>query len=875
MVLGGFPTTAADFRNFTSDSTAFVVTYLLSNPEGADAAAQLEVTAWEAAFLDLCGSELRPLAEQHGLDLAYSAERRVSWVCVGGCGSGTQCIGPVHRRSVGDELGRESSMDLPVVLLSYCVMLGYITMALGRPPASWRRLLLRPWELVYCTRFLLGLGGVLVVAASVLTAIAVCSALGLLQTLISLEVLPFLALAVGVDNMFIITLALERDRKALLVEDKMARVLEAAGPSIVLAGAAEVLCFFIAGLLAPMPAVRAFALTAAVALLVDLAAQLTAFVALLSLDSQRIQDGRPDILPFDFRWLRVAASQPRYPAEGPSPQSAAPDRTPPAAAPVAPGTAFDGILRRLLGDGLGAALAWRPVQGAVLALFLGFATQSAVMLPTWPLGLDQRVALPRDSYLQTYFDGVARYLRIGPPLYLVVDNLRVGSLSEGDSSSGSAAESDIDRVCMTAGCRPDSLLNRVEQATRRPHRSYISSVAASWLDDYLAWVSPDLPSCCRTFTGWSKKGQKNRPPPPPERLPSPPPLPPPAPEVPPTSPPPPPPLPALPPPAPEVPPTSPPPPPPLPPLPPPAPEVSPAPPQTSRLAYLLLSGSGSSGWTALQCPPPDQPPCTGGSGPDPCTNCTACFRDVGASGFDLLAPGQRPSLAQVQATLPWFLSTPPSASCAKGGLGVYTPAIETIPGADSVPLGLDQGVVRASAFRTAFVALATQRDFIRALGAVRAFVEAASRDLGLSLYPYSPFVVFFEQYLTLRADALVMVLSAFLAVCAVSLLENPSPRGALVQSAALGLMLINLAGAMRLLGIDLNSLRQARWDGAACPRVGSPGPPGFRAVSSTWPWQSESGSSSLLTSGMRLCTSDGTCRRSSGCGGLSQALAAP
>ena len=38
---------------------------------------------------------------------------------------------------------------------------------------------------------------------------------------------------------------------------------------------------------------------------------------------------------------------------------------------------------------------------------------------------------------------------------------------------------------------------QVSTAARDPSRSYIASPAASWLDDFLSWISPSLPHCCR------------------------------------------------------------------------------------------------------------------------------------------------------------------------------------------------------------------------------------------------------------------------------------------------------------------------------------------------------------------------------------------
>lgn len=40
--------------------------------------------------------------------------------------------------------------------------------------------------------------------------------------------------------------------------------------------------------------------------------------------------------------------------------------------------------------------------------------------PRLSLGLAQQEALPTNSYLTNYFDSMAEYLAVGPPLYIVV-----------------------------------------------------------------------------------------------------------------------------------------------------------------------------------------------------------------------------------------------------------------------------------------------------------------------------------------------------------------------------------------------------------------------------------------------------------------------
>lgn len=69
-------------------------------------------------------------------------------------------------------------------------------------------------------------------------------------------------------------------------------------------------------------------------------------------------------------------------------------------------------------------------------------------------GLEQSVALPRDSYLQPYYRDISTLLRVGPPLMLVVEGMQVAG-----------NDSDVNRVCSIAGCDDDSMLNMVRHCT--------------------------------------------------------------------------------------------------------------------------------------------------------------------------------------------------------------------------------------------------------------------------------------------------------------------------------------------------------------------------------------------------------------------------
>lgn len=89
----------------------------------------------------------------------------------------------------------------------------------------------------------------------------------------------------------------------------------------------------------------------------------------------------------------------------------------------------------------------------------------------------------------------------------------------------------------------------------------------------------------------------------------------------------------------------------------------------------------------------------------------------------------RPTAAQIETYLPWFLEAPPSASCAKGGLGVYSDYIEMQSGSGQV-VGLQDGSV-TSAFRSLSAPLSAQADFTAALAASRAIVDATNKKFAV------------------------------------------------------------------------------------------------------------------------------------------------
>lgn len=138
------------------------------------------------------------------------------------------------------------------------------------------------------SKFTLAFGGILIVVSSVVCSLGALGYVHLPTTMLTIEVIPFLILAVGVDNLFILVHAFQRldVKQYSSSSEAVADALGEVGPSILLTAISQVCCFGI-GALNEMPAVRTFALYATVAILFNFLLQITAFVALMTIDRIR------------------------------------------------------------------------------------------------------------------------------------------------------------------------------------------------------------------------------------------------------------------------------------------------------------------------------------------------------------------------------------------------------------------------------------------------------------------------------------------------------------------------------------------------------------------------------------------------------------
>ena len=146
-------------------------------------------------------------------------------------------------------------------------------------------------------KIFLGLAGVTLVLLSVFSSGGFFTYLGVPATLITLEVIPFLLLAVGVDNIYVMVQTYQNDDRlpTETIEEQISRIVGKVGPSMLLTGTTQTAAFLISAL-TPMPGVRAFSLYASLAIILNFFMQITCFVVLLTLDAKREQSKRIDIL---------------------------------------------------------------------------------------------------------------------------------------------------------------------------------------------------------------------------------------------------------------------------------------------------------------------------------------------------------------------------------------------------------------------------------------------------------------------------------------------------------------------------------------------------------------------------------------------------
>nr|XP_020641351.1 Niemann-Pick C1 protein [Pogona vitticeps] len=416
LVMGGY-----DDENY-NNATALVITFPIQNYYN-DTGKLMKVLAWEKEFINFVKNYDNP-----NLTISFAAER-----------------------SVEDEINRESNSDVGTVVISYAVMFVYISIALGHIKSAARFLV--------DSKISLGIAGVLIVLSSVACSLGIFSFFGVPLTLIVIEVIPFLVLAVGVDNIFIMVQAYQRDERLQgeTLDKQIGRILGDVAPSMFLSSFSETVAFFL-GSLSNMPAVRTFSLFAAVAVLIDFLLQITCFVSLLGLDIKRQEKNKYDILCCIKGSEEISSVQ-----------------------------HSESMLFLFFKKIYAPFLLKDWMRPIVISVFVGVLSFSIAVINKVEIGLDQRLSMPDDSYVMDYFSSLSKYLHAGAPVYFVLEEGYDYTTLDGQNM-----------VCGGVGCDNNSLVQQIFDAAEISSYTKIGYAPSSWLDDYFDWVKPQS-SCCRIY----------------------------------------------------------------------------------------------------------------------------------------------------------------------------------------------------------------------------------------------------------------------------------------------------------------------------------------------------------------------------------------
>lgn len=374
--------------------------------------------------------------------------------------------------SLTEELNKSTNTDVKIVIISYLIMFLYASIALGgKIPTS-----LKLKNFIY-TRFQLGLGGIIIILLSVFSSAGIFSFIGIKSTLIIAEVIPFLVLAIGIDNIFLIVhelnLVTETSKHYETIEMRISKALGNIGPSCLISALLQVSMFLLATRV-DMPAVKNFAFYSAGAILLNFILQMTGFVSLLSIDQKRLEDGRVDCAP----WIKINKnSSIRLPDDNSNSNNVEFEES-----NIYINYDFSKILKKYYAPWL-----FKPSnKKKILVFFIVWLGISLSLLPGIKFGLDQRIALPQESYLIDYFNSIYKFLNIGPPIFFVIKNLDVTLRQNQQVVCGKFST-----------CNEFSITNILEQEYKRFEVSTIAEPTSNWLDDFLTWLNPNLDQCCR------------------------------------------------------------------------------------------------------------------------------------------------------------------------------------------------------------------------------------------------------------------------------------------------------------------------------------------------------------------------------------------
>uniref|UniRef100_A0A914UMC9 SSD domain-containing protein n=1 Tax=Plectus sambesii TaxID=2011161 RepID=A0A914UMC9_9BILA len=205
---------------------------------------------------------------------------------------------PFAITQLSDMLEEFSEFNFVMVFFGYGIMVVYAAFGLAR----WDG-----WWLAVDSCSGLAIFGTLLVTFATFSGLGFCVLLGIENNVATTQVVPFLTLGLGVDDMFLLVHSYQ---EIMTIADRkqIGFLLMETGLSASLTSINNVLAFM-AGSLLPLPAIKSFCRQTAVALIFNAMVMFTMFVAMLSFDMIRRKAGRRDLLFFKGTIPKVVAAE--------------------------------------------------------------------------------------------------------------------------------------------------------------------------------------------------------------------------------------------------------------------------------------------------------------------------------------------------------------------------------------------------------------------------------------------------------------------------------------------------------------------------------------------------------------------------------------
>ena len=299
-------------------------------------------------------------------------------------------------RSFSDEFGDAITGDLVLLQAAFVLILGYATLMLSK------------WdEGCVGTRLSVTLAGIVAVGMAIASSYGFCSYCGLFYSPL-MNVLPFLLLGIGVDDMFVIVTQYDLLSQDSTYRDgdlrtRIGRAMGVAGASITVTSMTDMFAFLI-GSNTSLPALRNFCFYAAAGVFFVFVYQCTWFAAWLTIDEWRREKNKRDVC-----CCCVGTK---------SPCLACCDKR------------KDGKTRvqHFMGESLGGTLTKPWAKGLVVGVFTAIAIVGFVGCARMKIEADVNDFIPEGSYLKDWLsDSDYYFTKVGDAIALYTNNIQINT----------------------------------------------------------------------------------------------------------------------------------------------------------------------------------------------------------------------------------------------------------------------------------------------------------------------------------------------------------------------------------------------------------------------------------------------------------------